>query len=449
MSAAAEIPWTPPESKSELHPLFENAPIGLLQCQRAGNITAVNPALEQMFGGASKLARSLSLADLVHPQDRAEATRLLGELFERQRDSFQIDSPSTFGSASSSTSENVRPMRWTAWRVANTNGNPDYALVLAEETSRNLLREHEAEQRLRQADRLEAMGRLAGGVAHDFNNLLTGVLLYCDLLMAHLEPNHRVRKYAEEIRDASLQATGLVRQLLTVARPTTGEPRLIFLNDIVGSMRNLLARLIGENIELKFQLDPNLGLIRMDPTQCQQILLNLVLNARDAMCGATSEAKSGGQITVETCNCKVQVLTEQVLTEPPVGGPVLIEAVLTEPAFTEPVSRASSQAALPCALFVVTDNGSGMDEATRARVFEAFFTTKSANGTGLGLATVHEIVTSNGGLIHVDSAPSVGTRVSVLLPLVPQTVLRVQEPCDFQSEKNLEELIHEEYEEKE
>ena len=115
-------------------------------------------------------------------------------------------------------------MRWTAWRVANPNGNEDYALVLAEDMAQNLLREHEAEQRLRRADRMEAVGRLAGGVAHDFNNLLTGVLLYCDLLMAHLEPNHRVRKYAEEIRDASLQATGLVRQLLTVARPTTGEP---------------------------------------------------------------------------------------------------------------------------------------------------------------------------------------------------------------------------------
>ncbi len=269
------------------------------------------------------------------------------------------------------------------------NGDADYALALAEDAPRN----QEAEQRLRQAERLEAVGRLAGGVAHDFNNLLTGVLLYCDLLMANLEPGHRVRKYAEEIRNAGMQATGLVRQLLAVARPTTREPRLLSLNEIAEGMRNLLVRLIGENIELKFQLDPNLGLIKMDPTQSQQILLNLVLNARDAMPG-------GGQITVETSNCKVQILDRIAVTR-----------------------TAARPTSLPCALFVVADNGSGMDAATRAHLFEAFFTTKAGKGTGLGLATVHDIVTSNGGLIHVDSAPACGTRVSVLLPLVPEAVL--------------------------
>ncbi|MGA2745763.1 MAG: ATP-binding protein [Candidatus Sulfotelmatobacter sp.] len=441
MSAAAEIPWKPQDSKTELHPLFErvsehvfaNAPIGLAQCQRAGNITALNPALEQMLGGKagasssdgkSTMARGLSFADLVHPHDRAEADRLLGELFSGRRDHFQMDSQNPLGNTFASTSGNppgtIPTVRWTAWRVASTNGHPDHALVLGEYKSPDLLREQEIEQRLRQAQKLEAVGRLAGGAAHDFNNLLTGVLLYCDLLMAHLEPNHRVRKYAEEIRNASLQATGLVRQLLAVVRPSTGEPRLLVLNEIVEGMHNLLARLIGENIELKFHLDPNLGAIRMDPTQCRQILLNLVLNARDAISQATP---SGGQITVETCNCKVQVLPEQVLTE---SRPEL-----------------ASQASLPCALFVVTDNGSGMDAATRAHLFEAFFTTKAGNGTGLGLATVHEIVTSNGGLIHVDSAPSTGTRVSVLLPLVPQIVVHPRDVCDFQPDRNPEERVPE------
>jgi signal transduction histidine kinase len=436
MSAAAEIPWTPQDSKTELHPLFENAPIGLAQCQRTGNITALNPLLEQMLVGKSMRARSLNFADLVHPQDRPEASRLLGELFDGRRDSFQIDSQSalagTSGSTPVSTFSSVRAVRWTVWRVASTNGNPDEALVLAEDVSR----QHEAEQRLRQAQKLEAVGRLAGGVAHDFNNLLTGVLLYCDLLMAHLEPCHRVRKYAEEIRGASLQATGLVKQLLDVARPTSGEPRLIVLNEIVQGMRNLLVRLIGENIELKYHLDPNLGVIQMDPAQCQQILLNLVLNARDAMSQAPSGATSGetsgakpgggGQITVETRNCKVQVLAEPALTEP---------------SLTEPRSALGSKASLPCALFEVADNGSGMDAATRAHLFEAFFTTKAAHGTGLGLATVHEIVTSNGGLIHVESAPAAGTRVSVLLPLVPEAALHIREDRDFPPPSNPEELI--------
>ena len=415
MSTAAEIPWTPQDSPTDLHPLFATAPFALAQCQRAGNITALNPALEHMLGGRSRIARSLCFADLIHPQERAEAKRLLNELFERQRDSFQMDSQTT--------GANSRPLRWTAWRVPGTNGNADYALASAEDASRY----REAEQRLRQAESLESVGRLTGGVAHDFNNLLTGVLLYCDLLIANLEPCHRVRKYAEEIRNAAIQATGLVRQLLTVARPANSESRLFCLNDIAEGMRNLLLRLIGEHIELKFHLDANLGLVKMDPAQCQQILLNLVLNARDAVSEAVSEERSearptGGQITVEISNCKVQILTEKVSAESPAAG----------------------RALLPCALLVVADNGSGMDEVTRTHLFEAFFTTKTGTGTGLGLATVYDIVTSNGGLIHVESAPACGTRVSVLLPLVPEAVLNasVLDPAnhvanhDFQLARN-------------
>ncbi|MFZ1143186.1 MAG: ATP-binding protein [Candidatus Sulfotelmatobacter sp.] len=407
MSTAAEFAETLQDAKTELYPLFEYAPLGLAQCQRQGNITALNPALEQMLGGRSRIPPSLCFADLIHPQERAQGQRLFRELFERQHDSFQIDSQMT--------GANRRPVRWTAWLVPGTNGKSDYALALAEDAPHD----QEAAQRLRQAEKLEAVGRLAGAVAHDFNNLLTGILLYCDLLMAHLEPCHRVRKYAEEIRNAGMQATGLVRQLLAVARPTNSEPRLLSLNEIVEGMRNLLVRLIGENIDLQFHLDPNLGLVKMDPTQSQQILLNLVLNARDAMPG-------GGQITVETSNCKVQVLTEPGLTEPEL---------------TEPRLAASHPTSLPCALFVVADNGSGMDAATRGHLFEAFFTTKTGKGTGLGLATVYDIVTTSGGLIHVDSAPACGTRVSVLLPLVPKAVLDSQSAHDFPSEKNQEALI--------
>ena len=380
MNAATEFAWTHQPPKRELSFQFENAPVGLAQCQRQGNITALNPALEQMLARRASASRPLFLADLIHPEDPGEGKRLLRELFDGSRDSFQIDSSPTDAERQSD--------RWTVWRVQGTSGEPDYALALFESVRPGqLTRDRDAELRLRQAEKLEAVGRLAGGVAHDFNNLLTGVLLYCDLLLANLEPCHRVRKYAQEIRSAGLQATGLVRQLLAVARPTNSEPRLLSLNEIADGMRNLLVRLIGENIQLEFHLDPNLGLVKMDPTQVQQILLNLVLNARDAM-------PSGGAITVETRNGKVQVLAE---------------------------SGSVSAALLPCALFVVGDTGSGMDAATQAHLFEAFFTTKSGGkGTGLGLATVHDIVTSNGGLIHVDSAPARGTRVTVLLPLVPE-----------------------------
>ncbi len=262
----------------------------------------LNPALEQMLGGRSGIPPSLCFADLIHPQDRAEGERFYRELFERQRDSFQIDSKTT--------GTNSRPLRWTAWRVPGTNGEPDYALVLAEDAPCD----QQAAHRLRQAEKLEAVGRLAGGVAHDFNNLLTGVLSYCDLLMAHLEPNHRVRKYAEEIRKAGMQATGLVRQLLAVARPANSEPRLLSLNEVAEAMRNLLVRLIGENIDLQFHLDPNLGLVKMDPTQAQQILLNLVLNARDAMpCGGHIPSKP----VIAKCRCSRKRVLLNEASRPP------------------------------------------------------------------------------------------------------------------------------------
>jgi len=376
MSVTAEQPWISLNAKAELCLLFDHAPVGLVECQRQGSITTLNPAGERMLGG-SKLMRSLPLEDLIQV-DHAEAERLLRELFDGERDSFQLDSESP--------AANRLRLRWTVWRVAGPSGQPDYALAIVEDVTDDRI-----EQRLRQAERLEAVGRLVGGVAHDFNNLLTGVLLYCDLLLASLEPGHRARRCAEEIRNAGMQASGLVRQLLSVARPRSCEPRLLSLNEIIEGMRSLLVRLIGENIELRFQLDPNLGLVKMDPTQMQQVLLNVVLNARDAMPG-------GGEITIETANCKVQVLAESSFP-------------------------AKSTASLPCALFVVGDSGRGMDAETRVHLFEAFFTTKAAGkGTGLGLATVHDIVTSNGGLIYVDSAPGCGTRVTVLLPLVPEAV---------------------------
>lgn len=362
-------------SKGEFLPLFEKAPHGLALCDEDGKIAASNPAFEQIVGVASTAARSLRLADLLDPDDRSETERLVAALVEGKRDSFQIQSKTA--------SADRRSVRWTVWKVQG-HGGADGVLAMAED----IAGESAADEHLRQAQRLEVIGRLAGGVAHDFNNLLTGVLLYCDLLIASIDSGHRARKYAEEIRKVGLQATGVVRQLLALAKPTNFQPRLLSLNEIAECMRNLLARLIGENIQLKLRLDPQLGLVRMDPSQAQQILLNLVLNSRDAMPG-------GGEITIETGNCNVQVLPHAAL-------------------------GASDAATLPCALFVVSDNGQGMDESTRGRVFEPFFTTKIGKGTGLGLSTVHHIVTTSGGLICIDSKPAQGTRVSVLLPLVPQ-----------------------------
>jgi len=241
-------------------------------------------------------------------------------------------------------------------------------------------------QRGPESGSFEMMGRLAGGVAHDFNNLLTGIGLYCDLLSSSLDADHPARRYADEIRNASLQAGGLVRQMLAIVRPGNGNARLLSLHQTIEGMGNMLRRLIGENIELIFRFDANAGLVCMDPAHAQQIVLNLLLNSRDAMPG-------GGRISVETRQCKVQAIGEAD------GAPLL----------------------LPCLLLTISDDGAGMDEATRARVFEPFFTTKPAGkGSGLGLATVRNLVSTAGGLVHIASRCGHGTRVSVLLPAAPR-----------------------------
>src|SRR5579862_8066250 len=170
MSAVAEIPWIPQEPKRELQSLFEHSPFAWAQCGPDGIVCALNSALERMLANKPRIARSLCFADLIHPRDRIEGERLLAELFAQQQDSFQLDSQTP--------EANSQRVRWTVWRVPGTNPTADTALILREDALRN----NEAEQRLRQVQRLEAVGRLAGGVAHDFNNYLTGVLLYCDLL---------------------------------------------------------------------------------------------------------------------------------------------------------------------------------------------------------------------------------------------------------------------------
>jgi signal transduction histidine kinase len=210
------------------------------------------------------------------------------------------------------------------------------------------------------------------------------MVLCSELILAGLDENSRLRRFAEEIRKAGEQGAGLIQQLMAMARQRAIEPCLLRLNDVLSDVRNLLTRLIGENIELVAELADDLGFVRMDPAQVQQIILNLVLNARDAM-------PDGGRITLNTRNC-----------DGPRRG-------------RDPHNQfCESWVAL-----AVTDTGCGMDAETRARVFEPFFTTKKpGQGNGLGLATVYRIVTHEGGTIEVESETGRGTRVLVHLPRV-------------------------------
>ncbi|MDB4968106.1 MAG: multi-sensor hybrid histidine kinase [Myxococcales bacterium] len=230
------------------------------------------------------------------------------------------------------------------------------------------------EELLRQSQKMDAIGRLAGGVAHDFNNLLTVIRGYADMLIAQPATEPMARKAALQIRRSSLRAASLTGQLLAFTRRQPHQPRVILLNKVVLSMGALLRRIIGEDIELELRLSPEVGLVRVDPTQMEQVLLNLAINARDAMA-------NGGRLVVETANA--------------------VEAGEQRLRLT------------------VRDSGHGMTEETRLRVFEPFFTTKDVDkGTGLGLSIVYGVVVQNGGSITVESSPETGTAFHILLPRV-------------------------------
>jgi signal transduction histidine kinase len=274
----------------------------------------------------------------------------------------------------------------------------DFCIISAADASR----QRWSEQQLHESQKMEAIGRLLGGVAHDFNNLITGIMLYCDLLIAGLGSDRRLRHHAQEIRMAGEQSAALIQQLLAVARPRVVEPHLLSVNDVMRGMQDLLARLIGENIELITALASDLGWVKMDPAQVQQIVMNLVLNARDAM-------PEGGRVTVKTRNCSGFLANSDDGKSVPAA----------------------------CVELTVTDTGCGMTAETRSHLFEPFFTTKRpGQGNGLGLATAFGIVKQDGGMIVVESEPGRGTQVSVRLPRVEVELTSKSELQPSESQKS-------------
>jgi two-component system cell cycle sensor histidine kinase/response regulator CckA len=243
----------------------------------------------------------------------------------------------------------------------------------------------QSEKQFRQSQKMEAVGRLAGGIAHDFNNLLTIIMGYSQVLLTELGSEHPLRGNIEETLKAGGKAASLIRQLLTFSSKQSTDPKVLSLNTAVTSLENMLRRLIGEDVQFVIKLDPKNGRLRADQTQLEQVLVNLVVNARDAM-------PKGGTITIETAQAELT------------RSPVYHIAPLQPGSYVR---------------LTVSDNGCGMDLKTQSHIFEPFFTTKGeGKGTGLGLSTVYGIVTQCGGAIDVTSRVGHGTRFDLYFPSV-------------------------------
>ncbi|HEB09817.1 MAG TPA: response regulator [Spirochaetales bacterium] len=257
-----------------------------------------------------------------------------------------------------------------------------YALYITEpKRSEEALRK--SEEQLRQAQKLESIGRLAGGVAHDFNNLLTTIIGYSELISMEQDLNDSTKEGVQEIKNSAKRAAELTKQLLAFSRKQVLQPQVIDLNRLITKLGKMLRRLIGEDVDLTTKLDSKPGHIKADPGQVEQVITNLVVNARDAM-------QEGGTITIETQGLYLDESYSQQHPEVKPGDYVLL---------------------------AVSDTGHGMDEETQAQIFEPFFTTKEVGkGTGLGLSTVYGIVKQSGGYIYVYSEPDHGTTFKIYLP---------------------------------
>ena len=359
-------------SEADFRSVVEDAPYGIYRASTTGRFLQMNPALQNMLGYAS--TEELYKKDLASDIFRhvAEYQRLT-ELLIRTR---EIEDIEMEWKRQDGTPITVR----CSGRCSNDeNGVPAYFAMFAEDvTEKRVL-----ERQLRMAQKMEAIGRLSGGIAHDFNNHLGVIIGYSRVLKKALGANNVLCEHALEIEKAGQRAASLTKQLLAFSRQQVLTPAVLSLNTLASDMEGMLPRLLGEDIEVSLALDPELGSVRADQSQIEQVIMNLAVNARDAM-------PTGGKLKIQTANVEF----DQAYTR------------------THPGSKAGNYV-----LLVVSDTGSGMDAGTLMHIFEPFFTTKErGKGTGLGLATVYGIVKQSNGYIWVDSAPGKGTSFEIYLP---------------------------------
>ena len=352
-------------SERKFRMIFEGAPIGI-SVGRDGIMSETNPALQRMLGFTGDEFARMHFNQVTHPDDRELSVQR--ELDAGKRDAFSIDK------------------RYVAkdGRVVDTHVH--IALDVEDGLGISLLEDvtdrRRLEADLREAQKMEAVGKLAGGVAHDFNNLMTAVLGYSDLILARLAEDDPNRGKIESIREASVRASDLTRQLLAFGRKQMLQTADVDLRDIVAGLDHALRRIVGDDVELTVRLADEPVVVRGDPVQLEQVVRNLAANAREAM---------------------------------PAGGSLGIDVTIEG----------------DDAVLVVEDTGAGIDETILGRIFEPFFTTKPVGaGPGLGLSTVHGIVGQSGGSVEVESAPGRGTAFVVRLPLVAARPERSGLPVD-------------------
>lgn len=360
------------DSQRQFSEFTRGAPVGILQNDARGECIFANAEACRIAGVTPDQALGRGWTRYVHPDDLAvvdatsESELQSGEGFSLE---FRFQFPE--GNLVWAHQVSIR-LRDQAGAITG------YLNALSDITERKNL-----EEQLRQAQKMEAVGRLAGGVAHDFNNMLTAIAGYASQLLATVPQNGPARKAAEQIRKVGDQAAMLTRQLLAFSRKQVLRPHHLNLNDVLSDMKDLLTRLLGETVEVALALDPEVGGVVVDAGQMQQVILNLAINARDAM------AKGGGRLTLATANVSLDQMAAQ--------GQGLHEGRYVT--------------------LAVSDTGAGMLPETRERLFEPFFTTKPPGaGTGLGLSMVYGIIQQSGGTVRVESEPGKGTTFHIFLP---------------------------------
>jgi len=372
------------ESKEKYRCVVENAKEAIVVAQD-GVLKFVNPRTLEITGYSESELLSLSFIEFIHPDDRS----MVLENYKKRLQGEKV--PEVYSFRMVTKEGKTRWLQISAvlisWdnRPASLNFLTDITEIKSAEEELK-----DKERQLLQVQKMEAIGRLAGGVAHDFNNLLTAIIGYTDILLLHPKLEQELKKYVEQIKNSSDRASSLIQQLLAFSRRQMMQAKTFDLNKLVANIDKMLRRLIGEDIELFTVFEKDLGLIKADPGQIEQVIMNLAVNARDAM-------PTGGKLIIETKNIKL----DQAYFENRVNGQPELYIMLC-----------------------VTDTGIGMDEETKRHIFEPFFTTKEiGRGTGLGLSTVYGIVKQSGGYIWVYSEPDKGTTFKCYFPRVDDAIL--------------------------